>query len=71
MSARKMNKAQNSILEELGLPSDFSGLDDDAMIAIEDALHREMMSRGVNAAGDGLNDYGELVRSVIVSLPDE
>ena len=66
-----MTKAQNDILKNLGLPINFTGLDDDAMIAIEDALHHEMMYRGVNDAGDGLNDYGELVRSVIVSLPDD
>ena len=66
-----MNSDQNRVLEKLGLPTDFTGLDDDAMIAIEDALHSEMMYRGVNENGDGLNDYGELVRSVIVSLPDE
>lgn len=66
-----MNDEQSALLRKLGLPTEFDGLDDDAMIAIEDAVSDEMLMRGVNDAGDGLNAYGELCRSVIVSLPDD
>ena len=66
-----MNERQNKLLRELGLPTEFDGLDDDAMIAIEDALSDEMRLHGINAKGDGLNERGELCRSVLVALPDE
>lgn len=66
-----MNEKQSELLRELGLPTEFDGLDDDAMIAIEDALSDEMRLHGINAKGDGLNERGELCRSVIVALPDE
>ena len=51
-----MNERQNKLLRELGLPTEFDGLDDDAMIAIEDALSDEMRLHGINAKGDGLPD---------------
>lgn len=66
-----MNGAQVKLLENLGLPTSFEGLGDDEMIAIEDAVAEEMQTSGINETGDGLNEYGELCRSVIVSLPDD
>lgn len=66
-----MNGEQIKLLEKLGLPTSFDGLDDDEMIAIEDALAEELQAHGINDTGDGLNEYGELCRSVIVSLPDD
>lgn len=30
-----------------------------------------MMTKGINDSGDGLSDYGELCRSVIIALPDD
>lgn len=62
---------QIGLLEKLGLKTDFSELTDEEYFAIDDSVYREMMMRGVNAAGDGLNEYGELCRSVIVALPEE
>ncbi len=66
-----MDERQLGLLRELGLPTEFDGLSDDEMIAIEDALSDEMQLRGINAAGNGLNERGELCRSVIAALPDE
>lgn len=62
---------QIGLLEKLGLKTDLSNLTDEEYFAMDDALYDEMMMRGVNDAGDGLNDYGELCRSVIVALPDD
>ena len=62
---------QIGLLEKLGLKTDLSNLTDEEHFAMDDALYDEMMMRGVNDAGDGLNDYGELCRSVIVALPDD
>lgn len=66
-----LNDEQLSLLEKLELPTSFEGLGDDEMIAIEDALTDELQAHGINDTGGGLNEYGELCRSVIVSLPDE
>lgn len=66
-----MDREQIELLEKLGLPTSFEGLDDDEMIAIEDTLADELQAHGINDAGNGLNGYGELCRSVIVSLPDD
>lgn len=62
---------QIGLLEKLGLKTDFSSLTDDEYFAIDDVVYNEMMMHGVNDAGDGLNEYGELCRSIIVSLPDD
>jgi hypothetical protein len=66
-----MNEAQRELLESLGLPVSFAGLDDDELIRIEETLADELQMRGINEAGDGLNEYGELCRSIIVSIPDD
>lgn len=66
-----MDEKQLELLRELGLPTEFDGLSDDEMVAVEDALTDEMQLRGINASGDGLNERGELCRSVIDALPDE
>lgn len=66
-----MNEAQKELLESLGLPVSFAGLDDDELIRIEETLADELLMRGINEAGDGLNEYGELCRSIIVSIPDD
>lgn len=39
-------------------------------MAIEDALADEMQTNGLNDVGDGLNECGELCRSIIVAMPD-
>ena len=62
---------QIGLLEKLGLKTDFSSLTDDEYFAIDDVVYNEMRMHGVNDAGDGLNEYGELCRSIIVSLPDD
>lgn len=66
-----MDEAQKELLESLGLPVSFAGLDDDALIRIEDKLADALQWQGINDAGDGLNEYGELCRSIIVSMPDD
>ena len=66
-----MNEAQKELLESLGLPMSFAGLDDDELIRIEETLADELQMRGINEAGNGLNEYGELCRSIIVSMPDD
>lgn len=66
-----MNEAQKELLESLGLPVSFAGLDDDELIRIEETLADALQWQGINDAGDGLNEYGELCRSIIVSIPDD
>lgn len=66
----ELNDKQKELLESLGLPLHFENLDDESLMRIEDAVADEMQVHGINDAGDGLNEYGELCRSVIVSLPD-
>lgn len=66
-----MNEARKELLEPLGLPVSFAGPDDDELIRIEETLADELQMRGINEAGDGLNEYGELCRSIIVSMPDD
>jgi hypothetical protein len=66
-----IDEEQRSLLESLGLPTSFDGLDDDELMRIEDRLAYELQDCGINDAGDGLNDYGELCCSIIVSMPDD
>ena len=66
-----MNEAQRELLESLGLPVSFAGLNDDELIRIEETLADELLMRGINETGNGLNEYGELCRSIIVSIPDD
>ena len=53
----------------MGLPTSFDGMKDDGLMAIEDALADEMQRHGLNDAGDGLNERGELCRSIIEAIP--
>lgn len=62
---------QQSLLEKFGLPTDFSNLSDDQYFAVDDKMTDELQTYGINDAGDGLNEYGELCLSVIESLPDD
>lgn len=66
-----LTKEQNDLLEQLGLPTDFSDLTDEQYFSIDDALYDEMVTHGINNAGDGLNEHGEICRSVIVALHDD
>lgn len=65
-----LNDRQIALLDSLGLPCVFEGLDDEELMRIEDTLSDAMMLHGINEAGNGLNEYGELCRSIIVALPD-
>lgn len=64
-----LNDKQTALLVSMGLPTSFDGLDDDSLIDIEDALSNEMQRHGLNDAGDGLNERGELCRSIIEAIP--
>lgn len=66
-----MNEAQKELLKSLGLPVSFAELDDDELIRIEETLADALQWQGINDAEDGLNEYGELCRSIIVSMPDD
>jgi len=66
-----MNQEQINLLKKLGLPTEFDGLSDDELIEIEERISDEMLYWGVNDAGDGLNEYGELCRQTIIDLPDD
>lgn len=50
---------------------DFEHLTDEQYFAIDERMSNEMMTKGINDSGDGLNDYGELCESVIIALPDD
>lgn len=62
---------QIALLDRLNLPTDFSNLTDDQYFKIDDVLSSEYQRHGINAAGNGLNDYGELCVSIITALPDD
>ena len=66
---QRFNEKQVALLSSMGLPSSFDQMTDDELIAVEDALADEMMTSGLNDAGDGLSEYGELCRSIIVVMP--
>lgn len=62
---------QKRLLTSLGMPQSFDGLDDGTLIDIEERLSNELQHHGINAEGNGLNDYGELCLSIIEDIPDE
>lgn len=66
-----LTKRQEQLLTEFGLPIDFEHLTDEQYFAIDERMSNEMMTKGINDSGDGLNDYGELCESVIIALPDD
>lgn len=66
-----LTEKQTSLLLRLGLPTDFQSLSDEQYFAVDDKMSEELQLHGLNEAGDGLNEYGELCRSIIVSLPDD
>lgn len=66
-----LTKRQKQLLTELGLPINFEHLTDEQYFAIDERMSLEMTTKGINDRGDGLNDYGELCRSVIIALPDD
>ena len=66
-----LTKRQEQLLTEFGLPIDFEHLTDEQYLAIDERMSNEMMTKGINDSGDGLNDYGELCESVIIALPDD
>lgn len=65
-----LTEKQANLLLRLGLPTDFQNLSDEQYFAVDDKMSEELQLHGLNEAGDGLNEYGELCRSIIVSLPD-
>ena len=66
-----LTKRQEQLLNEFGLPIDFEHLIDEQYFAIDERMSNEMMTKGINDSGDGLNDYGKLCESVIIALPDD
>ena len=66
-----LTKRQEQLLTEFELPIDFEHLTDEQYFAIDERMSNEMMTKGINDSSDGLNDYGELRRSVIIALPDD
>ena len=66
-----LTKRQKQLLTEFGPPIDFEHLTDEQYFAIDERMSNEMMTKGINDSDDGLNDYGELCKSVIVALPDD
>lgn len=66
----KLTNEHKAILKRLGLPEDFDGITDEQWFAVNDTLSDEMQLHGINEAGDGLNDYGEMCVDIITSLPE-
>lgn len=66
-----LTKRQKQLLAEFGLPIDFEHLTDDQYFAVDERMSNEMMTKGINDSGDGLNDYGKLCESAIIALPDD
>lgn len=65
-----LDDEQKGMLAALGLPQSFDGLDDDALVRIEEALSTELQRHGINEDGDGLNERGEACLRLIEALPD-
>lgn len=66
-----LTKRQEQLLTEFGLPIDFEHLTDEQYFAIDEGMSNEMMTKGINDSGDGLNDCGKLCESAIIALPDD
>lgn len=60
-----LNKNQIDLMNKLDLPYDFASLSDDIFFSVSDRLEDEMQLNGLNATGDGLNEYGSLCRSIL------
>lgn len=65
-----LNEEQRVLLSSMELPLSFDKMTDDELMTVEDTLADEMQTNGLNDVGDGLNEYGELCRSIIVAMPD-
>lgn len=63
-----LTNRQKELLSSFDLPTDFEGLTDDEYFAIDERMSDEMQLHGLS--DDGLNDYGELCKSVILALPE-
>ncbi|WP_058270444.1 hypothetical protein [Olsenella massiliensis] len=70
MSSEALNKSQVSLLSKFNFPTNFSELSADEINHIDDVISEELQIYGINDAGDGLNEYGELCRSLLVYLAD-
>lgn len=66
-----LTKRQKQLLAKFELPIDFEHLTDEQYFAIDERMSIEIMTKGINDSGDGLNDYGKLCESVIIALPDD
>ncbi len=66
----RLTNEQRDLLRSLNLPDDFSNLTLEQSFNIDDVMNHEMQYSGINDTSDGLNDYGSLCESIIVSLPD-
>lgn len=66
-----LTKRQKQLLTEFRLPIDFEHLTDEQYFAIDERMSNEMITKGINDSGDGLNDYGKLCESVIIALSDD
>ncbi len=67
---KSLDVKQTALLESLGLTNDFSNATDDELVEIEDRVCDELMLRGIDETGDGVNDYGALCESIIDALPE-
>lgn len=65
-----LNDEQKSVLASLDLPQSFDGLDDDALVRIEETLSTELQRHGINAQGNGLNERGEACLRLIEAIPE-
>lgn len=67
----ELTSEQIALLDSFHLPTDFADLSDEQFYAIDDKISHELMVHGVNDAGDGLNDYGNLCQSILEAMPDD
>lgn len=72
----RLNEKQTELLESLGVPASYEALkriaerDSDEYLRYYEAIEDSMLYKGVNDAGDGLNEYGELCHSILVAVAD-
>lgn len=66
----KLSSSQAAIVESLGFSSDLSSMDEEQLLALEDALSDDMIMNGVDE-NQKLNDYGEARREILFILAED
>lgn len=59
---------QRATLRSLNLPDELNGLSDELWFEVEDRLGDEMQLHGINEAGDGTNEHGQICVGILNAM---